>query len=198
MPKKHEIMRHKTTLTFWILITIFCFSCNHKFQNNSTNESSDNFIKFLNHYQKDSLQDILAKNFQLTRTYTNYKNDLNSFLGEYLEYSKAFNGKYRILETISFTEPKIYLVEDESAYLEYLRVALPKWKITIKRNVQNKVEQVIIDTTSSFERYKTEISSKEEYFKNWLKINHPTENLEELQKNKGLLFERLKLYYNQN
>jgi len=197
MPKPHLYMKQKKILIIWVVTTLFYLSCNHKVSIKNKNVVSDEFIELLNRYQSDSLQKILASNFQLTRTYTNYKNNLNSFLEEYLITSKAYNAKYNVIESISLNEPKSFLVKDESDYLKYLSIESPKWKLTIKRNSEYKIEEVVIDTTSSYKKYKSDLLLKEEYFNQWLKLNHPKENLEELHKNHNLLFERLKSFYNQ-
>ncbi len=170
------------TLSFLCLASCFCLG--------QKKDASDKFIEFLNLHQKDSLQNILASDFQLTRTYTDFKNDLNSFLGEYLERSKIFNGKYNIVRTLSVKEPRSFLVEDESDYLRYLKVEFPQWKITIIRNAENKVEQVIFDTTFTYRKYNIEMKSKEKNFSSWLAKHHPEETLDDLQKNISLLLQR--------
>ena len=180
-------------LLILFLTGIILFSCTQK-----TKPQSDEFLELLNSYQTDSLQSILATNFIINRTYTNYKTDLNLFLGEYMQKSKAFNGKYNIIKVISTKEPKVFLIEDQSDYLKYLQVSFPTWKIMIRRNPENKIEGVTFDTTETFGKYSLDIKAKEASFNKWLENKYPNETLELLHENNKLLFERLKMYSSRN
>jgi hypothetical protein len=163
-----------------------------------TKPQPEEFLVFLNNYQTDSLQRILADNFQIKRTYTNYTTDRNSFFREYIQKSKAFNGKYNITKVIKTDEPRTYLAEDQSDYLKYLRVSFPTWKIIIARNSDNKIEAVTFDTTETFRKYTVDIQKQEASFKKWHEEKYPKEVFELLFENNKLLFERLEMYYNQN
>jgi hypothetical protein len=162
-----------------------------------TKAQQDEFITVLNNYQADSLQKMIAKNFHIRRTYTTHTTDRKTFLGEYIQKSKAFNGKYIITKIISTGEPKILVAEDQSDYLKYLRVRSPLWKITISRNAEKKIEEVTFDTTETFRSYSLDIKAKEASFKKWLSAKYPAETLEQLHENDKLLFDRLRTYYNQ-
>jgi hypothetical protein len=161
-----------------------------------TKAQQDEFITLVNNYRADSLEKKIAKNFHIKRTYTRYTTDRHTFLGEYIQKSKAFNGKYIITKIISTGEPKILLAEDHSDYLKYLRVRFPLWKITISRNAEKKIEEVTFDTTETFSSYSLDIKAKEASFKRWLSAKYPAETLEQLHKNDKLLFDRLRTYYN--
>jgi uncharacterized protein (DUF1499 family) len=154
-----------------------------------------NFLDFLNNYQVDSLNNILADNFQLTSPNT-VSNNINKkeFLGEYLKTTKAFNGKYDIIKVVSENEPKTFLIKDQSDYLKFLEVESPIWKITIMKNANSKIEEVRMDTTANYNEYGINIQTKEQLFNNWLKKNYPKETLEILHNNDYLLLKRMKSY----
>lgn len=157
------------------------------------------FLEFLNQYEKDSLNTILADDFYYISLNTNSDSiDKQTFLGERLKRIKVFHGEYNLLKILSKTEPEVFLVEDRSDYLKLLNVDFPIWKITIKKDINSKIKQVIQDTTGNFEKYCAAIQSKEEVFKNWLKIKYPKETLMELHENDSLLLERMKQYARQN
>lgn len=155
--------------------------------------SGEKFFIFLNAYQKDSLQNLLTDDFVLKRTFTHYQNDKQSFLENYLTFSKALNGKYLLLNVINESEPQQFLVEDRSDYLKYLKVDYPTWKITISTE-HNKIKLVIIDTTAVYQKYLSEIKIADKKFKAWLIANYPEETQENLYNQEGLLNKRLKEY----
>ncbi len=157
------------------------------------NSPADKYFEFLNNYQVDSLENLLSDNFQLKRTFADFTNDKSSFLNTYIKDSKELNAKFKITRTISGNEPKQFLVEDESDALKYLDIVRPTWKITVKaRGYQ--VEQVIIDTTESYQNYLEDITFKETAFWSWIKQSHPHETEEVLYEDKELLSKRLKEY----
>jgi hypothetical protein len=173
---------------------------NHKkseITEHSANHSLErNFLDFVNNYQGDSLNNILAEDFQLTSPNT-VSNNINkkTFLGEYLKTTKAFNGKYNIIKVVSENEPKTFLIKDQSDYLKFLKVESPIWKITITKNDDSKIKEVRMDTTTNFNEYVTNIQTKEQLFNNWLKKNYPKETLEILHDNDYLLLKRMKSYF---
>lgn len=150
----------------------------------------DHFFNWLNNYQKDSLRNLLAEDFLLRRTYTTYFNDKSSFLDKYIPDSKAYNGKYKILKVITDIEPRQFLVEDQSDYLKYLNVGYPTWNITLMVK-DEKIQQVIIDTTEAYQKYLEEIKVADEKFMTWLKFNYPGDTREILNNQEGLLVKRL-------
>lgn len=158
-----------------------------------TSTISDKFFHFLNSYQKDSLHQLIADDFQLTRTYTSFAHDKFTFLENYLPMSKAFNGKYQILKIFEDQEPQQYLVEDHSDYLKYLNVDYPTWNFFITTE-NNKIKQVTIDTTETYPMYLIELKKADEKFTTWLKVNHPEDTKEALFYEEGKLSDRLKEY----
>lgn len=156
--------------------------------------TGDRFLEFLNSYRVDSLNSLLAGNFQLKRTYTNSSHNKTSFLEAYVPGSKAFNGKFHVLKSSERTEPLRYLVEDRSDYLTYLRIPPAVWQISIYTDKQGKVETVIIDTTDSYQSYLAQVKEKGEAFEQWLKATHPDDTREMLYGTEGLLAKRLKEY----
>lgn len=148
------------------------------------------FFNFLNVYQKDSLEALLHEDFQLLRTYAKYTNNKFTFLNNYLTYSKAYNGKFKILQVINDKEPYQILVEDQSFYLKYLHVEYPIWKFNISSK-DEKINLVIIDTIDGYQKYLTSIKVADDNFSVWLKMHYPLEEKDELIKQEGLLLKRL-------
>jgi hypothetical protein len=176
--------------------TIFCllfFISIHSFAQ-KIKTPAEKFIVFLNNYQADSLQVLLADSFKLTRTFTSYSNNRASFFDFYIPYSKECNGKFKILKKTSGKNSVQFLVEDESDYYKYLDVDSVTWKILVSFK-GNKVESVVIDTTESYSKYVSEMELKEKPFHEWLKKNYPEESSEKYQMGDGMLLKREKEYY---
>ena len=161
---------------------------------NSNLNPADKFFNFLNHYQVDSLQTLLADNFQLIRTYTTYTNDKKSFIEKYVPNSKNFNATYKVLKTTQSGQTTDFLVQDQSDFLKYLNIDIPRWKVQVTTNEQEKILLVTIDTTESHQAYLTQTKQKGEQFENWLKQKYPDETQEQLYNTAGLLIQRLKEY----
>lgn len=174
-----------------LVFLFFLLSFNAEAQIN--NSPADKYFGFLNNYYEDSLQNLLTDNFQLKRTFADFTNDKSSFLNTYIKDSRELNAKFKIIRTISNNEPKQFLVQDESDALKYLDIVSPTWKITIKTR-GNQVEQVIIDTTESYQHYLSDITLKEDGFWSWVKKAYPHETEEILYDDKELLSKRLKEY----
>lgn len=152
---------------------------------------AEKYIEFLNNYQKDSLDALLTDDFVQRRTFVKFSNDKASLLNWYIPYSQAVDGKFEILEVISDNEPKQFLVKDISEYFRYLKIDYPKWKLIISSK-GNKVSEVVIDTTKSYQKYISQLKKKDEQFRNWLKTNHPNEELSHIQLKRDIFLKRLK------
>jgi hypothetical protein len=177
-------------------LTIFCFlffiSINSFAQ--KAKAPAEKFIVFLNNYQADSLEVLLADSFKLTRTFTTYSNNRASFFDFYIPYSKECNGKFKILEKTSGKNSTQFLVKDESDYFKYLGIDGATWKISVSVK-NNKVESVVIDTTESYRKYLSEMELKEQAFHEWLRKNYPDESPGKYQMGDGMLMKRGKEYY---
>ncbi|MES1181905.1 MAG: hypothetical protein ABUL44_03830, partial [Flavobacterium sp.] len=137
-----------------------------------------NFFEFLNNYQSDSLQSLLADNFEIVRTFTNNKTDRKRFFEYYMPVSKNFNSKFKILKSEITEQSEKYLVEDESDYLRVLNIDFPEWNITLYKNSKNQIERAIFDTTKTFQKYLLQSNSKGKAFETWLHLKYPDEKIE--------------------
>ena len=170
---------------------IFC-SCDQ----NIKRSSKSDFFGFLNNYQSDSLQSLLADNFKIVRTFTTNKTDRKRFFEYYIPVSKNFNSKFEILKSEVTGESETYLVKDESDYLRLLDIDFPKWNITLKKNSKGQIESAIFDTTETFQKYLQQSNSKGKAFENWLHLKYPDEKIENLYTTSGLMLKRLREYLN--
>ena len=182
-------MQRKIIYLQLLLFGVISISCGQK---PKLIKDPDSFLEYLNQYQTDSLENLLADNFQIVRTYTDYKTDRASFFGDYLKRTKAYNGKYKVMDVVTASGAKVYLVEDQSDYIDFLKVKPPTWKIKIDRNSESKVFLVTMDTTETFAKYSRDMLSAEAHFDKWLEQSHPGETLEILHQDDKLLFGRLK------
>ncbi len=170
-----------------------------KINSENNHQRPTKFLEFLNQYEKDSLDSILADDFHFISLNTNSDSiDKETYLEERLKRVKVFHGEYKLVKILSKTAPEVFLVEDRSDYLKLLKVDFPIWKIEIRKDKNSKIKLVIKDTTGNFENYCADIQSKERLFQNWLKRKYPKESLMELHKNDSLLLERMKQYAKQN
>lgn len=184
------------TIQISSLIALTCMLFTSTALTQSPNTPAHKFITFLNHYEIDSLQILLTDDFLLDRTYTYFTNSKSSLLDQYLPHSKNLNGKFKILKTLSDTEPVQFLVEDRSDYLKYLNIDCPSWKIAISIRGE-KVYRATIDTTQSYQKYLADLKVKDAAFTRWLLDKHPDEPQEILYNTKGLLIRRLKEFSKQ-
>ena len=187
------LMQKKIIYLQLLLLVVISISCGEK---SKPIKEPDRFLEYLNQYQIDSLENLLADSFQIVRTYTNFKTDRVSFFGDYLRRTEAYNGKYKVMDIVTASGATVYLVEDQSDYIDFLGVKPPTWKIRIDRNSKGKVYLVLIDTTESFTKYSRDMLSAEAYFDKWLEQSHPGETLENLHQDDKLLFDRLKEFSN--
>jgi hypothetical protein len=183
-------MTKNTAILTLLLGLSFIVACGQS----SKTKPSEKFIAFLNNYQVDSLQILVADNFQLKRTYSTYANDKKSFVETYVPNSKNFNAKYKIIKSTNSGQTTDFLVEDQSDYLKYLNIDYPKWKVQIVTNEQEKIERMTIDTTENYQTYLKQTKVKGEQFESWLKQKYPDETNEILYNTTGLLTQRLKEY----
>jgi hypothetical protein len=157
---------------------------------------AEKYIEFLNNYQKDSLDGLLTEDFVQRRTFVKFSNDKASLLNWYIPYSQAVDGKYEILEVLSDKEPQQFLVKDVSEYFRYLKIDYPQWKLIISTK-GNKVIEVVIDTTETYQKYIKEVKLKDEQFRNWLKKNYPEEDMSIIQLKREIFLKRLKEFSEQ-
>jgi hypothetical protein len=154
------------------------------------------FFRLLNDYNKDSLEIITTDNFELKEAVVSKPYSKKEFLDSFLIYSKAINGKFKILNTISNREPMVFTVADVTDYTKYFNIEPVVWKMTITTS-NRKIKKIITDTTSGFKKYIESFDSKHSSFLKWLILKYPNENEQQLFTNqKGLLSERLKQYAN--
>jgi transposase len=180
-----------TVLTLLLGLTLLT-SCGQNSKYNPANK----FLDFLNNYQVDSLQTLVADNFQLKRTYNPVTSDKKSFIEKYIPNSKNFKGKFKILKTTTKEQATQFIVEDQSDYMKYLHIDYPKWKIEIIATEQNKIASMTIDTTKNYQSYLKQVKEKGGEFENWLKFKYPNETHDTLYATEGLLIKRLKEFSN--
>ena len=176
---------------------LFVVSFLVSFGQNQKPYPAERFIGFLNNYQVDSLQTLVADNFELKRTYTTYNNNRKSFFEKYIPYSKNLNGKFKILKANKRGQTTSFLVEDQSDYLKYLNIDYPKWHLQIIINEQDKIVGMTVDTTENYQTYLKQSKKMSEQFDNWLKKKYPDETTQILHNTVGLFIRRLKEYSSQ-
>jgi len=174
------------------IIFLFCLLCSTGCRQNRQS-LVDKYYNYLNNYQSDDLQNILADDFKITLTYTDYFYNRADFFDRYLRIYKAYKEKSSIVKTISDKEPKKFLVEDNSDYLQYFNVDRPKWIVTFM-TADNKIQEINIDTTETSGNYFKEIKEKSDGFTKWLKTKYPEETSTILHETEGLFLKRLKEY----
>jgi hypothetical protein len=183
-------MKRNSSILILLLGLSFLVSYGQNLKPNPANK----FLFFLNNFQVDSLQTLLADNFQFIHAYTTDTNDKAYFINKYVPISKNFNGKFRIIKATDGRQITDFLVEDQSDYFKYLNIDYPKWKIQIITNGQEKISCMTIDTTEYYQTYLTQTKKKGKQFERWLKKKYPDETNEILYNTSGLLIQRLKEY----
>ena len=176
-----------------LVFFVFC-SCG---QTNNTKPRSK-FFEFLNNYQADSLQTILASDFEINRTFINNKTERNRFFEYYLPVSRNFNTKLKVLKSEISEKTEIYQVEDHSDYLELLKIDYPEWIITLNKNSRGQIKSAVFDTTKSFQKYLLQSKEKGEAFGNWLHIKYPEDKNDDIYTVPGLMQKRLQEYIKGN
>lgn len=160
--------------------------------NAQQNNVANKFISFTNSWQTDSLSKLLSDDFKLIRTYNQIERDKNWYTGYYMSVSRACHGAFDIIQTNS-DRPTVFIVEDNSDFIQYLGVAKPKWQITVATRGEE-VYLVTIDSLKGAYRYFKELTTAVEEFESWLKETHPAEIKKDLFANEILLPKRLKEY----
>lgn len=157
----------------------------------------ETFINLLNNYNKDSLNIITSNNFHLTENYVSHSFSKAEFLDNFLTSSKAINGKFKIIKTLSNNEPTVFLVEDITDYSKYLNLKPLIWKMVITTK-DGKIEELISDTTAGYKIYHDDFIIKHDHFIKWLNVTYPNEPEDSLFNNvNGLFAKRLKEYSKQ-
>lgn len=135
--------------------------------------TAEKFLDFYNHYQTDSLQNLLADNFVFSRTFVSYKNDKASFLKDLNERFSKTKSVFIITHTEQEGPVTHFEVKDKSDYFDYLGIDPPSWKLEVHTNKQNKVTGCLLDTTESYGPYKIQSAEKFRVFQNWYFLKHP-------------------------
>jgi len=169
-----------------LVVPLYFLSCRQ-----GTESVSEKYFRLLNNRQTDSLQDLLAKNFKVTLTYTRYSYNRSDFFNTYMKILRENDERSRILKTISDKEPRRFLVEDSSAYLKCLGVMNPNWVVTVKSK-GGEVTEVIIDTTETSRKYFSDVKEKNDKFLTWLRERYIYAYPAVLYDTPGLLLKRLK------
>jgi hypothetical protein len=141
--------------------------------------TADQFLKYLNSYQKEELARMITPDFKFKRKFATKTTDRKEFLYKYLEDSKALRAKFKVIEKPDGKTQNYYVVEDQSQYLKLLDVKFPKWNMTIT-TVGGKVSEVILAPTEDYDTYVAELNSKGEKFNAWMQERHPKVRLEKL------------------
>ncbi len=141
----------------------------------STDELINKFFRYTNAYQKDSLEILLTDDFELTRTYTSYKNDKTSFLNNYIDYSQLLKGKFTVIDISQSSEKSIYMAVDSSLYYTLLEIPNPIWKFSFTTKA-NQISKIQIDTTDTYTNYSLVLKDKNMHYENWLEQKYPNEN----------------------
>ncbi len=175
---------------------LLLIACSLHIQAQSDQQVALKYLAFTNAYQGDSLQRLLADDFQFKRSFVAYSNDKSSFINAYIPFSRQVSGTFTVLG-IQNRSPLQYLVRDESDYIRYLNLEFPTWILTITTKNQQ-VKLVLLDTTDSSARYLREIPAKDDAFRLWQEVHHPDETSETLYNTDGLLVKRLKEYAEQH
>ncbi len=141
--------------------------------NNPPKTAAEKFLDFYNHYQTDSLQNLLADNFVFSRTFASYKNDKDGFLKDLKERFSKTNSVFIIRHTEQEGPVTRFDVKDKSDYFDYLGIDPPSWTLEVREDAENKIAFCLLDTTESYGRYKIQAEEKYKAFQHWYFSKHP-------------------------
>ncbi len=154
------------------------------------------FFSYLNHFQRDSLAQLLTSDFVLKRNYVAVQTDRKSFLTDYFDYSQNLEGQFIPIQPKADSLTYTTFVKDHSIYFTCLSIKEPTWKFTLLiRN--DSVAGIKVDSVNSYQDYLKETTQKEQLFMAWLNKAYPSENWDQLYQTNGLLVKRLKQYAKQ-
>jgi len=119
----------------------------------ASSKTATRFLAYLNHYRSQQLAPMLADNFRLRRTYSNLSQDKAAFLDQYVPQSKAYNGKFEVLDRREHADTTVFFVEDHSDYLKRQGINSPRWYLKVILNAEGLVESMIIDTAAGYSQY---------------------------------------------
>lgn len=153
----------------------------------------NNFFQFTNEYKKESLENLLTDDFELTRTYSTYKNDKSSFLTNYLNYSQLLKGKFTVINRIHSNEKSIYLAVDSSLFYTLLDIPSPIWKFSFTI-LSNKITKIQIDTSDSYTNYLSVLQEKNNQFESWLQQKDLNNGMLTINSSSKLYLEKLEEY----
>lgn len=123
-------------------------------------KTATRFLAYLNYYRSQQLAPMLADNFRLRRTYSDLTQDKAAFLDKYIPQSKAYNGKFMVLDRQEHADTTVFFVEDHSDYLKRLDISSPKWYLKVILNAEGLVESMIIDTAAGYSQYQQALKEK--------------------------------------
>lgn len=166
-------MKIKTSLCL-LLTVIGCMTISA--QKTST---ADQFLNYLNKYQKKELTAIITPDFKFKRQFSTKTTGRKEFLDSYLEDSQTLIAKFKVIKKPDGKNQNYYVVEDQSQYLKLLDVQFPKWNMTIT-TVAGKVSQVLLAPSDDYDTYIAELNSKGEEFNTWMHENYPEVDLTKL------------------
>ena len=169
-------------------LSVLFYSCKRK-------ESADMaYIRLANSYDTVGLKTLLSEDFVIERTYSTYKNDLVSFLRQYIPNAESANGKMHVIDRkLVATVPEL-IVRNSSDIFSFLQIVEPEWKLRFYMNETGKINKLVIDTTEAYHSYSMDVDEKEDRFEHWLNLKYPGESIALLVKSKEKLKARLREY----
>jgi hypothetical protein len=186
-------MKRSSAIAILIVSLLIIDSCTQK----TTSIPSPSFFNFLNTYQADSLQTLLADNFKIKRTFAIEKTDRIHFFEYHIPVSSNINSKFKVLKFEISGKSEKYLIEEESDFIKLLDIDHPRWIITLIKDSSNKIETAIFDTTDTFRKYLNQSEAKGRGFFKWLEHSFPVETTDSLYATRGLMRKRLIEYLGQ-
>ncbi|MFN8289939.1 MAG: hypothetical protein U0U70_06770 [Chitinophagaceae bacterium] len=141
----------------------------------------ERFLRLLNTFHLDSLEQITTENFTLFESYVNHTWTKRGFLDTFVTQSKSINGTFHFIRRMQSQAGSVtFLVEDKSDYIRYLRPREKlKWALTIYSD-HNRVSGLRSDSTSGFRHFMDDFKNLHDAFSAWLKETYPDENEDQL------------------
>lgn len=137
----------------------------------------ERFIAHMNAYSIDSLDAMLANDFELSRTFVKLSHTKESFLHSYIPLTRRLHGRFVVTDKNTGGNPEEFWVEDHSVFFTFLYIPHPNWKLQVYKTTNNRIARVVIDTTVGYAQYVQTARFMSDQFEKWLKEAHPTESL---------------------